>query len=336
VVKTARFETRLFKNCDQFFDNGSGTVNFTASEDGPASGTLSLVQRSGEVYLKRHSWQVENDDVRPGARAQPSTSFTDLGIALQKGSVFLTGRIVRGPVLFATARRVKLAAVRGAKIQTGPLLDAHHHALPDTFGLFVTGQLTMLTAMAHAVEAQRCKDPHVTTTSPIHAGYAIGQFAARLLPGSATGLAGEAKMFVFAGPTDPTAPPVTIEAGGGSTLESEGHLAAPLVTGGGVPLSCTDGQDCAPSTGFGIGGGFDLVLGANRASVSNLAVAIAGDQETITGTVDGAPVTVAAGGVGAEPTFTSDFDQRAGAALGVDIDGGMKVDATFTTLGPAG
>jgi hypothetical protein len=335
VVKTRGFETRLLRNCDLFFVNGSGTVNFKASEDGPAAGTFSLAQRTGEVYLKRHGWQVEQFRLPGQRRIQPSTSFTDLGIALQGRAVFLTGRIVRGPVLIAAARRVKLAVVRAAKIQTGPLLGPSHHAVPDTFGLFVTGRLTMLPAMARALEGQRCKDPHATTSRPIAPGYPIGQFAARVLPGTATGLAGEARLFVFAGATDPSAPPVTVEASGGSTLQSEGHLAAPLATGAGVPLTCIDGQDCTSTNGFSIGGGFDLVFSGRRASVANLAVAIAGDQETITGTVDGAPVTVATGGVGAEPSFTSDFDLRAGAALGVDIDGGMKVDATFTTLGPA-
>jgi hypothetical protein len=333
VVKTARFETRLLRNCDLFFVNGSGTQNFTASADGPAGGALNLAQRSGEACLKQAGWQVERFRLPGERRIQPSTSLTDLGIAVQKNEVFLTGRVLAGPVLIASSRRLKLAVVRGAKIQTGPLLDAHKRAVPDTFGLFVTGQLTMLPAMARALEGQRCRDPHVTTSRPINPGYQIGHFAARVLPGTATGLAGTAAMFVFAGPTDNSSDQVTIEASGGSTLTSEGHLSAPIAAG--VPLTCIDGQDCTPSHGFAIGGGFDLVLGARRTSVANLAVAIAGDQETITGTIDGAPVTVATGGAGAEPAFTSDFDQRAGATLGVGIDGGMKIDTSFTSIGPA-
>jgi hypothetical protein len=284
----------------------------------------------------RHSWQVENYDRPPAVRAQPSTSFTDLGIALRPDTVFLTGRIVRGPVLIAASRRVKLGVVRRAKITTESLLDRRHHPVPDTFGLFASGKLTMLPAMTRALEGQRCKDPHVTTTRPINPGYPIGELTARLLPASATGLGGEAKMFVSAGPTDDVSPPITVEAGGGSTLTSENHLAAPIAVGAGVPLTCIDGQDCTPSDGFDIAGGFDLVLGANRASVANLAVAIAGDQDTITGTLDGAPVTVAVGGAGAEPAFTSDFEQRAGAALGVGIEGEMQITTSFTTLGPAG
>jgi hypothetical protein len=337
VVKTTSFENRLFKNCDLFFDNGSGTGGGVAAEDGPASGSVSLAQRSGEAYLKRRSWQVENYDRPPAARARPSTSFTDLGLAFQKHSVFLTGRIVRGPVLIAASQRVKLAVARGAKVTVEPLLDRRKHPVPDTIGLFASGKLTMLPAMARALEAQRCKDPHVTTTRHISPGYPIGQLTARLLPGSATGLAGEATMFVFAGPTGNSSDQVTVEASGGSTLKSEGHVVAPIATGAGVPLECIDGQDCMPSGGFGIGGGFDLVLRAGRASVANLVVAIAGDQATITGTVDGTPVTVAVGPLGSEPSFTSEFDQAAGAALGVGIEGGIEItDTTFTTLGPAG
>jgi hypothetical protein len=333
VVNTTKFETRLFQNCDLFFDNGSGTEGGAASEDGPALGAFNLAQRSGEVYLKRQSWQVENDDRPPGVRAQPSTSFTQLGVELQKNTLYLTGRIVQGPVLIAASRRVKLGVVRGAKFKTGPLLNGQRR-VPDTIVFVATGTLKMLPAMARALEGQRCKDPHVRRSRHIDAGFPIGQFAMGVLPGSATGLAGEAKLFVFAGPTDNTSDQVTIEASGGSTLTSEGHLSAPIAAG--VPLTCIDGQDCTPSHTFAIGGGFDLVLGARRTSVANLAVAIGGDQETITGTVDGAPVTVATGGAGAEPAFTSDFDQRAGAALGVGIEGGMKIDTSFTSIGPAG
>jgi hypothetical protein len=239
-------------------------------------------------------------------------------------------------VLIAASRRVKLAAVRGAKITAGPLLDGRHHPLPDTFAFFASGTLIMLPAMSRALEGQRCTGPRETSSRPIRSGYPIGHFVARVLPGTATGLAGQATMFVSAGPTDPAAPSVTLEANGASTLKDTSHLISPVAAGAGVPLTCIDGQSCAPTDNFGIGGGFDLVAGARRTSVANLAVAIAGDQETITGTVDGTPLTVASGGVGAEPSFTSDFDQHAGAALGESIDGEMKVDTTFTTLGPAG
>lgn len=336
VVKTTQFESRLSRNCDLFFDKGLSTSGGAASEDGAALGAFDLTRRSGEAYIKLASWQVERLPL-PGERGvQPSVSFTNLGIALQKKTAFLTGRIAPGPVLIAASRRVKLAAIRGARIKTGPLLDRRGHAVAGTFGFSVIGTLTMLPAMSRALEAQRCKSPHVTTSRHIQTGYTIGRFAAGLLPGRAIGLAGHAAMFVFAGPTDPVSPPVTVEATNGSTLESEGHVAAPLALGPGVPLTCIDGEDCTPIGGFDIAGGFDLVLGARRASVANLAVALAGAQQTITGTVDGTPVTVAVGELGTEPDFTSEFDQLAGAALGVGIDGGIKIDPVLTTLGPAG
>ena len=169
VVKTTRFETRLFRNCDLFFEGGSGTEGGIASADGPARGRFNLAQRSGEAYIKSASWQVENYDRPPGARAQRSTSFTDLGIALQKKTVFLTGRIVSGPVLIAASRRVKLAVIRAAKITTEPLLDRRKHPVPDTIGLFASGKLTMLPAMSRALEGQRCRDPprdHVEPHQP--------------------------------------------------------------------------------------------------------------------------------------------------------------------------
>jgi hypothetical protein len=190
--------------------------------------------------------------------------------------------------------------------------------------------------MGRALEAQRCKDPRVTTTRPLSPGYPIGQLTARVLPGHATGLAGVATTFVSAAPTGNSSDQVTLEANGSSTLKDDSHFVAPIVVGTGVPLSCIDGQDCMPSRVFGLAGGFDLVLAGRRSSVTNLAVAIAGDQQTVTGTVDGAPVTVAVGQMGAEPEFTPEFDQLAGAALGEGIEGEIKViDTTFTMLGPA-
>src|SRR5205814_1729004 len=83
VVKTATFENRLFRNCDLFFDHGSGTNGGFASEDGPARGRFNLAQRSGEAYTRFASWQVERF-LLPGERGvKRSTSFGDLGIAFQ-------------------------------------------------------------------------------------------------------------------------------------------------------------------------------------------------------------------------------------------------------------
>ncbi len=336
VLGTAKFESRLLVNCDLFFVGGSGTQGGVASADAQARGTFNLARRSGEAYIKSASWQVERL-LLPGERGvMRSTSFIDLGIALQKHTVFVTGRVAPGPVLIAASRRVKLAVLRRAKIKTGPLLDGRSHAVPDTFGLFASGRLTMLPAMSRALEAQRCKGPRVRLSRRIDPGYPLGQFSVGLLPGSATGLAGQVALLVFAAPTNSGSDEVTVEATGGNTLTSAGHIAAPVAVGAGVPLTCIDGQSCAPRSGFAIGGGFDLVFSGRRTSVANLAVAIAGNQQTITGTVDGAPVTVAVGSLGTEPDFTSQFDQLAGAALGVDIVGGMNVDASFTTIGPAG
>ncbi len=336
VLKTARFENRLSVNCDLFFSGGSGTQGGVASADGLARGAFSLARRSGEAYIKSASWQVERLPL-PGERGtMRSTSFIDLGIALQRNTVFLTGRIVPGPVLIAASRRVKLAVIRGAKLSTGPLLDRRHRPVTGTLGLFASGKLKMLPAMSRALEAQRCKGPKVRLSRHIDSGYPLGQFSVGLLPGTATGLAGEAAITMFAQPTDDAAAPITVEASGGSTLKSDGHLAAPVAAGAGVPLRCIHGESCAGSGTVHIGGGFDLVAGGRRTSVANLAVAIAGDQETITGTVDGAPVTVAVGVVGTEPDFTSEFDQRAGAALGEGMFGAIRLDTTFTSIGPAG
>jgi hypothetical protein len=251
--------------------------------------------------------------------------------------VYLTSRITkRGPDLLSASRRVKLAGMRRAKIKTGPLLDQRDRPVPNTFSLVASGKLKMRAAMSRALERQRCKNRRQNPSSRrFKRGYTIGKFTVGVRPGSAMGLAGDATISVLA-ETD-NFDEVAVEATGGNTRSSDGDIAAPLAAGAGVPLACTGGLECTPSGGrFGVGGGFDLVFGGRRTSVANLAVSISGNQQTITGTLDGSPVTVAVGQLGFRAPFTSDFNQRAGAALGVGISGGIAIDTSFTRTGPAG
>ena len=135
---------------------------------------------------------------------------------------------------------------------------------------------------------------------------------------------------------------VTVEATGGATLLDSEHLVAPIASGP-VPLGCYTGLSCYPSGGSAaLGGGFDLVSAGHRTSVANLVLTTTGTApdaltETLTGTLDGAPVTIFTKGpqTPGEPRFTADFAQRAGAALGTFIEGEIDAGLVFTRTGPA-
>ena len=62
----------------------------------------------------------------------------------------------------------------------------------------------------------------------------------------------------------------------------------------------TRDRPCLPGEGtLGLGGGFDLVFAGRRASVGNITVSTTGTvdllRQSIAGTLDGSPVTIASG-----------------------------------------
>ena len=221
---------------------------------------------------------------------------------LQGRRAFLTARVTRGRPLLAGSRRVRLAVIRGAKFDIGPLIDRRDQQVPNTFSGAITGRLTMLSAMSRALERTRCKDRRRNRLSRrLRSGYVLGRFTAEVRPDRATGLAGNAQL-------RPTAlDPVTAQPAAGSTLDGQGIIVAPIAAGSPVPLACVLGDQCIPSGGtFALGGGFELVLGDRRVLVSNLVTATTGTppaalRQTVTGTLDGVPVTVADGDGSSEP-----------------------------------
>jgi hypothetical protein len=55
-------------------------------------------------------------------------------------------------------------------------------------------------------------------------------------------------------------------------------------------------------------------------------------SDSVTGTLDGSPITIANG---LDSALTDEFEQRAGAALGVPVDGGIGLLPRFTRTGAA-
>jgi hypothetical protein len=336
------FLGQLQYNCDLFFSNGLVPEGnpLLATAAGPPVGSLDFARGRGEAFVKRNNWQVE---ALPPSHARPAL-FANMGIALRGRTVFLTARVTHGRSMLGSARRQRLAMIRRAKIESGTLLDQHGRTAPNTFSFIASGRLRMLSAMSRALERTRCKNRRRNPASRrLKPGYDLGTLTVGLRPDKAAGLAGDVKFKPFATARGEEADqPVTMQPGAGVRQDSKRNLIAPMTSGLPVPLACEAGGNCTPSGGgFGLGGGFDLVLGSRRTSVASIVVSTTGTApdslaESITGTLDGAPVTIAQGGFVGGFGFTEDFEQRAGAALGTPITGGLDMQPRFTRTGPAG
>src|SRR4051794_33709111 len=329
----------LLFNCEQFFSGGLALQGNppVATIDGTATGTLNPRTRSGEVFARRNQWQVE---ALSPSHARPVT-FTDLGFALRGSNLFLTGRLTHGRPFSAGARRKKLAVARHVQVTPGPLLDAKRHPVAGTYAVLMRGKLRMLATMARPIERLRCRGSRNRQSKRPKPGYRLGKLTGSYRPSVASGLAGSADLPPGISTVD-TGDPVPLEPTGGMTVNGDGHLVGPFASGLPVPVFCFAGEDCQASGGtVGLGGGFDLVLGGARASVTNVAVTTSGKppldlQHTVTGFLDGAPVTIAANSPDAgDLALTPDFMQRASADLGRQIYGFFAgLTLTVTSVGP--
>ena len=328
----------LLFNCEQFFSGGlviQGNPP-VATIDGPATGAINASARSGEAFARGNQWQVET---LFSSHARPVT-FTDLGFALRGSNLFLTGRITHGRAFSAGAGRKKLAVARHAQVTPGPLLDAKHHPVPGTYAVLMRGKLRMLAAMARPIERLRCKGGRNRQSKRLKPGYPLGKLTVSYRPNIASGLAGSAELPPGISTVD-TGDAVPLQPTGGVAMNADGHLVAPFASGLPVPVFCYAGEDCQVSGGtIGLGGGFDLVLGGARASVTSVAIVVSGKPPTnlsyaITGVLDGAPVTIAAGTPDSgDLALTTDFMQRASSDLGRQIYGFFsRLTLTVTSVG---
>jgi hypothetical protein len=336
---TSKLLDQLQYNCNLFFSVNQvpqgGSDGTWASFTRPALGTADFAAGTGEIRAQRGEWQVE---ALPPSNAR--VRFAELGIAMRGRRVFLTARLTRGRPLISGSRRVRLAEVLGAKLEQGPLIDRRNRRVPSTFSTAITGRLSMLSGMSRALERTRCKDLRRNRLSRrLRPGFVLGRFIAELRPGRATGLAGTAELRATG------LDPVTARPGAGSTLNAAGAITAPIAAGFPVPLVCLRGDHCVPSGGtFALGGGLELVNGDRAIAVGNLVIATTGTppdalRQTITGTLGGAPVTVAEGPASGSGStlplaMTADFNQRAGAALGTELAGFLAVEPAFASTGP--
>ncbi len=332
----------LLRNCELFFSGGLALQGNPpiAAVSGPATGTLNPRTRRGEAFARHSQWQVE---ALAPSRARPVT-FSELGFALRGSSLFLTGRLTHGRSFTARAGRKKLAVARHARITPGPLLDQRRRPLPATYHVLIRGKLRMLSAMARPIERLRCKGSRNRQSRRLKPRYLLGRLTVSYRPNVASGLAGNAELPIELSTDDSRGDPVTVDPTGGATLKGGARVVAQFASGLPLPVFCFAGEGCRVSGGtVGLAGGFDLVLGARRTSVTGLAIAIGGKppanfQYTVTGVLDGTPITIATGVPDTQQLdLTGDFVQRVSAALGTQVTGvipGLTLNAT--TVGPAG
>ena len=309
-----------------------------ASTRGTPIGALDVGGRRGEVYVKSGGLQVEQLFVK----GRPNVvRLADLGVALHGSNMYLTGRITRGQSQTTASRRVRLALARGAQFEAGPLVDSRNRPVPSTFSFIVSGKLRFLPALTRVFDRTRCKGVHNVASRPFPPGYELGFLTMGLRPDAAVGLEGSGQITPDIRDLDTDAP-VKVEPAAGASRGSGGALVTPLA--GRVPLACLAGASCVPGGGDVGLAGFDMLYNGRRASVANVVLSSTRTapgkvEQTLSGTLDGTPVTIGAGpgslGVPALLSLTDEFDQRASAALGASIVGSLKLEFLFTRTGPA-
>ncbi len=264
----------------------------------------------------------------PGRRtgsvsARHRTALLD-GLRLSHGHVVLTGR-ARG------AHHV-LATVAHPTLRAGPLRATGKPPAANTLRFTVDGEATITRRFATALDRAGC------------AGARRARVAIQLLPSAGRGHAGTVDvggglhLATAQGGAD-----VDVAPGGGATrvtVQSGDALRFTLPAGTSTPLTCTLGAGCYPASGgFTLPGRLALSFNGRTAILAGLTVTYTptgGElpDTAITGTLDGAPVTIAD-----DPdnpnTLTDDFLARVGAALGTAVGGTIgEIEPRFTSTGP--
>jgi hypothetical protein len=257
-----------------------------------------------------------------------------MGVETTRGRVFLTGRIRATRTRSAAAgRRQRLAVIAKPRYTEGQVPGRAANSLQFT----VTGNAAITRPLAAALTRARCTSKRFAGrgSGPVRAGTQLGRVTVALLPGTAVGLAGQSFLespgFRLQS-EDGTAVGVTPAGGAASTrVAGQSYLRFDLAPGARTPLACEFGTSCVPSGGgFGLSGGITLSLNGHTADVGALAVSYPGPS--ITGTLNGSPVTITTTGV----DFTDDFLARAGAALGATLNGRVQPLVTRFTTTAAG
>jgi hypothetical protein len=205
------------------------------------------------------------------------------------------------------------------------------------------GRATVLPPLAAAIDRWRCRGhpANFAKRGHIHTGAPLGRVSVGLLPAAATGRAGTVTVFPGVELADTGDPAAVAPTGAGTAVDDDGETAVrfALPPGSRVPLACDLGAGCAPSGGaVSLPGGFVVSAGGRSSAVADVAVAWSrtGDEvvATVTGTVDGRPMTLAAGRADQGLPMTADALTALGTALGAEVSGRIGIVTEFTETGP--
>jgi hypothetical protein len=334
MMNSVGFGAKLYGDClDAVGDdfrwgafNAKSPFRYTQVFEGvgmPVSGSFDPATKS--VKITGTGTALRFDNFNAHSRAIRLGGF---GLRGGGSSATLTGRIERTGTRFVRFGPAKsLMRLKRVTVQSGPF-QRKGKDVPDTFVMALQGNATLLPALARELTRIRCRGPHIVTSHPIRA-MSFGVVRAQLRPDAATGIGGTFELDGVAASDDDGAVTVTstAPAAQAGTVIRFG-LPADLRT----PLHCEASYGCAPPAGtqFALAGGFALSQGGRSTTVADLSVSYADANgqsvPRLTGTIDGAPVTI----------FSQDFDDRVGSALGVT---GLRSDvravgAHFTQTAP--
>jgi hypothetical protein len=267
----------------------------------PVRGTFDPATNS--VAITGTTLALRIDNFNAHARA---IVIGSLGLKTAGGGAILTGRIQRTRTAFArTGPRRPLLRIKRMTYEAGPF-QRKGKDVPDTIVIGGSGHATVMPALARELTRIRCRGPHIVTSRPIRAGTAFGTVQVQLRPDAATTTEQDVTVTVT-----PTAPARLA----GKALRWD--LPADLRT----PLVCEASYSCEAAIGaqLPLGGGFVLSRGDRSTTVTDLAAAFedayGSPSPVVTGTVDGARITVFRGS-----GTTTEFEDHVSAAFGlIDI-----------------
>jgi hypothetical protein len=315
--KSPAFVRDVRSNCGHFYAGGI-RLRKAATVRGAEAGTLDFLARRGEARALAAEWQI-------GRSQGVWVRFSDLGVRIDGRRVFVTAIVSRTRGVPRGGRK-RIATIRGARIESGLMDD-----VPSTNRTRVAGRLALLAPMARAIRRMPCRGRARRRIGP---GYVAGTVGFEYRAERASGLEGAAELLV-----ESATEGVSVQPTGGAQPGGEGFT-APIASGLPVPLVCFIGRDCYPSGAYTLGGGFDLVRGTARASVTDLVVRGSGTTvqdvvHTISASLNGSPVTIVDEAAPDGPAgWSEDFTRRVSAILGVEASGRLGVLARFTRTGP--
>jgi hypothetical protein len=324
-------------------EDSDGTYYTPGPND--AGGGWDPVSRSGTVVASGALLQFE--PIPPGGHHSP-IKLSAPGLQFAGGRAYLTAAVrrARPRTLSGVApRRQRIALIAHPRFTVGPANDRRGRPVPQSLLFGIEGDALMTRAFAATIDRIRCHQKQWTgpRVRRIRAGLRIGRLSATLFPSGALGEASSAHISVFQLARGEDA--VTVTGGDGIVRNADGTLDLALAPATRLPLLCFRGLACDlySAAPISLPGSLTLSYGGRSTVVSGLSVASTLEGSlmdipvsTLSGTLDGAPVTIGAMRSRSGGKLDDDFVARAGEALGTTFTGGAigTLEFDWDSIGP--